>query len=236
LKTRERQRPAPDRSLLAFADPALASAQNVTPALTAYRERGLPLTRLPSARLEVAGIRSLFQPAASQVYVGEQAQEQTVKTEKLESFRYVHFAAHGYFDDEEPSRSGIVLSQQGDPGNDGILQAAEIMRLRLNADLVTLSACQSGLGKILAGEGVMGLSRAFFYAGSQSLVVSLWNVNDAATAELMKSFYANLKSGMGRDQALRKAKLSLMSSRNRSWRNPYFWAPFIFMGLAAPGQ
>src|SRR6185369_2872901 len=133
------------------------------------------------------------------------------------------------FDEEQPSRSGIVLSQEGD--NDGVLQSAEIMRLRLNADLVTLSSCQSGLGKILAGEGVMGMTRAFFYAGAQSLVVSLWSVNDAATAALMKRFYSNLKAGLRRDEALRQAKLALMKTPGSSWRHPYYWAPFVFLGL-----
>lgn len=110
------------------------------------------------------------------------------------------------------------------------------MRLRLNADMVTLSACQTGLGKVLAGEGVMGLTRAFLYAGAQSLVVSLWSVNDAATAELMKGFYGNLKAGMARDEALRQAKLSLMRRPGGSWRHPHFWAPFVFVGDSGRSQ
>lgn len=110
------------------------------------------------------------------------------------------------------------------------------MRLRMNADLVTLSACQTGLGKLLAGEGVQSLTRAFFYAGAQSLVVSLWNVNDAATAELMTNLYKNLTRGVARHEALRQAKIAM--TKNPRWSHPYYWAPFIFTGLHtsfAPG-
>jgi len=102
------------------------------------------------------------------------------------------------------------------------------MRLDLNADIVTLSACQTGLGTLLAGEGVIGLSRAFFYAGAQSLVVSLWSVNDAATAELMKYFYTNLRAGMSRDDALRQAKLSLIKTNGARWQHPHFWGAIRF--------
>lgn len=226
LRERNLNRKQPERSLLAFADPALVGSQG------ASAERGFSYQSLPQARLEVAGIQSLFPAAATSVFVGKEAQEQKVKTARLEDFRFVHFAAHGYFDEERPARSGIVLAQDGESGNDGFLQAAEVMRLRLNADLVTLSSCDSGLGKLLDGEGVMGLSRAFFYAGAQSLVVSLWKVNDAATSELMKRFYANLKAGLPRDEALRQAKLALMKSGNAAWRHPYFWAAFVFVGDA----
>jgi len=129
-----------------------------------------------------------------------------------------------------------VLAQQAGDADDGMLQAREILRLKLNADVVTLSACQPGLGKLLAGEGAMGLSRAFFYAGAQSLVVSLWNVNDAATAELMKAIYTHLKAGGARDEALRRAKLSLAKGPNRAWRHPYYRAPFVFLGDPQPSR
>lgn len=101
----------------------------------------------------------------------------------------MHFAAHALIDDRVPARSGIVLSLVGDSKEDGVLQMGEIMRLRLNADPVTLSACSTGLGKLFDGEGMVGLTRAFLYAGANSVVVSLWNVNDYATAELMKASY-----------------------------------------------
>jgi CHAT domain-containing protein len=228
IRQRGLRKAPPTRNLLAFADPIVASASTVAQAWE--RERAMALTPLPNTRTEVSAIRSLFNAASTQVHLGADAQEQSLKSEQLESFRYLHFAAHGYFDEEEPARSGIVLSQAGDSSSDGLLQAPEIMRLRLNADLVTLSACQSGLGRVLAGEGVLGLTRAFLYAGAQSVVVSLWNVNDVATAELMKHLYTNLRAGQPRDQALRQAKLTLMKTPNSPWKHPYFWAPFIFIG------
>lgn len=215
---KQRNRKPPPRSLLAFADPAYGNP----PALVA--ERGFDFTRLPQTRAEVAAIRTLF--PVSKVFVGAEADEHALKSADLENFQYLHIAAHGYFDEQHPARSGVVLTPGQD--DDGVLQAHEVMRLRLNADLVTLSACQTGLGKLLAGEGVLSLSRAFFYAGAQSTVVSLWNVNDAATAQLMKSFYTNLTRGLPRDEALRQAKLAMLKST--AWRHPYFWAPFIFTG------
>jgi CHAT domain-containing protein len=184
----------------------------------------------------VNALRTLFGAPASRVFLGAEARERNLKTEDISAYRFVHFATHGYFDEAQPARSGLVLAQQAGDTDDGILQAREIFRLRLNADVVTLSACQSGLGKLLAGEGVMGLSRAFFYAGAQSLVVSLWNVNDAATAELMKVFYTHLKAGVARDEAMRRAKLALAKGPNRAWRHPYFWAPFVFLGDPLPAR
>jgi CHAT domain-containing protein len=105
-----------------------------------------------------------------------------------------------------------------------------VMRLKLNADLVTLSACRTGLGKLLNGEGMVGLTRAFFYAGAKSVVVSLWNVNDIATASLMKSFYKHLQQGKSKEVALQLAKLELLKGAQRAWRHPYYWAAFVLVG------
>jgi CHAT domain-containing protein len=123
-----------------------------------------------------------------------------------------------------------VLSLTGHSKEDGILQMSEIMQLKLDADLVTLSACSTGLGKVLAGEGVVGLARTFLYAGADSVVVSLWNVNDNATAELMKDFYTNLNRGMSKEESLRQAKLKMLHGRQFEWTHPYSWAPFVLVG------
>lgn len=218
LRKRGEGRAAGGGSLLAMADPVVSAAVGT--------ERGFAFTQLPNARVEAEGIARLF--AGARVMVGTEAKEASLKSADLGSFRYLHFATHGYFDEEQPARSGLVLGQSA--GDDGFLQAREIFGLKLNADVVTLSACQSGFGRLLAGEGVVGLSRAFFYAGAQGLVVSLWNVNDAATAELMKAFYAGMKEGLGGAEALRRAKASMARGTNRAWRHPYFWAPFVFVG------
>jgi CHAT domain-containing protein len=104
------------------------------------------------------------------------------------------------------------------------------MRLKFNADIVALSACSTGLGKLVNGEGVLGLTRAFFYAGARNVAVSLWNVNDSSTATLMESFYLNLRRGLPESEALREAKLSLLRSSQPTWRHPYFWAAFVLEG------
>ena len=220
LRSRSEGSSKPSRILLAFGDPV-------------YTARGFDFTRLPNTRAEVTAIRSLYPADASRVYLGAEASEESVKGEQLDQYRFLHFAAHGYYDEEQPLRSGIVLSLSGDSRQDGVLQVPEIMRLRLRAEMVSLSACQTGLGKLLAGEGVMGLGRAFLFAGADSLLISLWNVNDASTATLMKRVYENINRGLPRDEALRQAKLSLLRSQEAVWRHPYYWAPFVLLGNPA---
>ena len=185
---------------------------------------------LPYTRTEVNDIGSLFSDPERHLFLGAAAREQTLKAEMLDRYRYIHFAAHGVIDEDYPARSGIILSAAGDTREDGVLQMSEVMRLKLNADLVTLSACRSGLGKLVNGEGIIGLTRSFLYAGADGVVVSLWDVNDLSTAALMKSFYANLKQGMPKDEALRQAKLELLKGKQRTWQHPYFWAPFVLVG------
>ncbi len=197
-----------------------------------YLERGLDLRRLPYTRTEVTSIGLLFPVADRKVFLGAEANEEKVKSEPLAHYRYVHFATHGVVDEENPLRSGVILSLEGNEKEDGVLQVSEIMRLKLNADLVTLSACRTGMGKVVNGEGVLGLTRAFIYAGTRSVVASLWNVNDTATAELMKEFYQNLKRGMSKDEALRQAKLRLLRGKQQTWHHPYFWASFVLVGAS----
>ncbi|HEX3085927.1 MAG TPA: CHAT domain-containing tetratricopeptide repeat protein [Pyrinomonadaceae bacterium] len=227
------------RGLLAFGDPVYYDSENeperapdksANPISRAYMERGLDLRRLPYTRTEVNDIAGLFPSADRKVFLGADANEKNVKSERLDNFRYVHFATHGIVDEEKPARSGVILSLKGNEKEDGVLQVTEIMRLKLNADVVTLSACRTGMGRIIGGEGVLGLTRAFLYAGSRSVVASLWNVNDTATAELMKSFYANLRKGEPKDEALRQAKLTLLKGKQTTWRHPYYWAPFVLVG------
>jgi CHAT domain-containing protein len=226
------------RGLVAFGDPAYSEGdtQNERSAASAatraayYFEGGLDLRRLPYTRTEVNAIGALFNSADRKVFLGLDANESKVKTEALDKYRYVHFAAHGIVDEENPVRSGVILALQSNDKEDGVLQMTEIMRLKLNSDLVTLSACRTGLGKVVGGEGVLGLTRAFLYAGSRSVLASLWNVNDTATAELMKSFYTNLKKGEPKDEALRQAKLTLLKGKQTTWRHPYYWAPFVLVG------
>jgi CHAT domain-containing protein len=227
--------------LLAYADPVFGRRQVVTQtrenrnklvdiARSLYRERGMKLDPLPYTREEVKNIAALYPRKASKVYVGPAATEASVKRENLDHFNCLHFATHGLIDEEVPARSGVVLSLVGEKEEDGILQMNEIFNLDLSAELVVLSACQTGLGKLVKGEGMIGLTRAFMYAGASSVVVSLWNVRDSSTAEFMKSFYRHLRVRKDKAEALRQAKLDMIRSDIPAYRFPYFWAPFVVIG------
>ncbi|HQR35472.1 MAG TPA: CHAT domain-containing protein [Blastocatellia bacterium] len=223
------------RGFIGFGDPVYAKAEPEIAPNAQIRERGFDFRQLPYTRTEVTEIAALFPATERRILLGAEADEANVKSEPLEKYRYVHFATHALVDEEYPARSAIVLSaptgdEATDKKEDGALQMAEVMRLKLNADLVTLSACRTGLGRMLHGEGIIGLTRAFLYAGADSVVVSLWNVNDIATASLMKAFYKNLKQGLNKDDALRQAKLELLRSPQPAWRHPYYWAPFVLVG------
>jgi CHAT domain-containing protein/Tfp pilus assembly protein PilF len=245
LQAINRPTAAPSRTLLAFGDPIvtpssvtqtpMAVTRSTTqPAATSpiddYAERGFSFTRLPYSRDEVLAISRLFPVTQRQVYLADQAREETVKSQKLDDFRFIHFATHGFIDESKPGRSGILLSRGPNSQEDGVLQIGEIMRLKLNADLVTLSACSTGLGKLINGEGILGLTRAFFYSGARNVTVSFWDVNDSATSALMKAYYANLKRGLPKSESLRQAKLTILHGKNSTWSQPYFWAPFVLIG------
>ena len=150
---------------------------------------------------------------------------------ELGKFRIVHFATHGLLNSQHPELSGLVLSlvdERGRPQN-GFLRLQEIYNLRLPADLVVLSACQTALGREVKGEGLVGLTRGFMYAGAQRVVASLWQVDDLATAELMKAFYRGmLREGLSASAALRAAQLEIR--RQKRWAAPYYWASFTLQG------
>ena len=169
------------------------------------------LPRLPGTRHEALALTALFARDRSRLLLGSDASERELfdlnAPGELAKYRYVHLATHGLADSERPELSGLVLARAPvDPDYDGVLHMREVFHLKLNADLVVLSACQSGLGKHLTGEGMVGLSTAFFFAGTPSLVVSLWNVSDVSTALLMRRFYENLLKGQRKSGALREAK------------------------------
>ncbi len=140
-------------------------------------------------------------------------------------FDYIHFATHGLFESDAPLNSGLFLAK--DSENDGVLSVNELYSIRLNADLITLSACETALGKINPGDDVVGLTRGFLFAGSNSIVASLWKVDDMATAQLMTEFYSNLRKTNKRD-ALRDAQLNIKKQNE----HPYFWAAFQLTGMS----
>jgi tetratricopeptide (TPR) repeat protein len=191
-----------------------------------------PAGPLPFAREEVVRIGGLFPADHRLLLLGAKANETALKTMDLRDFLYFHFAGHGWFDEEAPWRSGILVAPAG--GEDGLLQMNEIFTLRTGPCLVVLSACQSGFGRFVRGEGIVGLTRAFLYAGARGVVVSLWNVNDRSTAELMEAFYREMGAGARPSSALRRAKLTLLRSALAAHRHPSSWAPFVLVGDPGP--
>ncbi|MEQ8629326.1 CHAT domain-containing tetratricopeptide repeat protein [Ekhidna sp.] len=196
-----------------------------------FDENEVRMSALPGSEKEIDEIRYLFMGSncETKVCIGTEASESNFKKENLSKFRYLHFATHGFVNESEPALSRIFLK----PGNeeDGSLYTGEIYNLNIDADLVTLSACETGLGKVAKGEGIVGLSRALQYAGANNIIVSLWQVADASTAQMMIEFYRyNLHNEHhGYNTALRQAKLSLLDSEEYS--RPYYWAPFILVGM-----
>ena len=160
-----------------------------------------------------------------------QASRETATSPDLAQYRIVHFATHGLLDSKHPELSGLVLSlvdQQGKSRN-GFLDLEDVYNLNFAADLVVLSSCETGLGKEIDGEGLVGLTRGFMYAGAQRVIASLWKVDDAATAELMEYFYRGvLKERMTPAAALRQAQLKMLQKKR--WAAPYFWGAFILQG------
>ncbi|HET9235408.1 MAG TPA: CHAT domain-containing protein, partial [Candidatus Eisenbacteria bacterium] len=188
------------------------------------------LKRLPQSRVEVESIAKRFPQDDRTVLLGREARESAVTApQALGRYRIIHFATHGLVDQRHPERSSLALAYPQDAQEDGYLQASEIYRLRLGADLVVLSACETGLGRMVRGEGVLGLPRAFFYAGARSVLVSLWSVSDQSTSQLMTSFYGSLiEKGETTARALSTAKASLRGKPNVS--HPFYWAPFVLIG------
>jgi CHAT domain-containing protein len=193
--------------------------------------RRVVIPRLPFTRQEATRLLALAPKQSSFGAMDFQANRETVLSGELSQYRYVHFATHGMIDSQRPGLSALVLSmvdEQG-KGRDGFLRANDIYNLRLGAELVVLSACQTGLGKEIKGEGLVGLTRGFMYAGGARIVVSLWNVNDRATAELMMKFYERmLKRGERAAAALRAAQVEMW--RLKQWQSPYYWAAFTLQG------
>jgi CHAT domain-containing protein/Tfp pilus assembly protein PilF len=240
----DEQRPRPERPLWAMGDPvyqptderltARAEVAQETRYSEAKYHGGVPsaaFERLPSTGVEVEGLRRLWDAPAEAILVGPAATEAAVKTasasDTLAKYHYIHFATHGILRLADGTPPSLVLSLAGDQhGEDGFLTLGEVTGLRLNADLVVLSACQTGQGRLYKAEGVNGLARAFLYAGSRAVLCSLWRVDDEATAGLMADIYAGLKADQSAPEALRAAQLQ----RIAAGEPPLHWAPFILIG------
>jgi CHAT domain-containing protein/tetratricopeptide (TPR) repeat protein len=248
-KEKRQNLPMPRKALIAFADPQYdRTAAEKSPAIlrAGGSEKQWKFDRLVNSEREANGIAKVFDgtKGAAEVYLQDRAKEENVKAPgRLRDYQVVHFSAHGLVNESRPRFSGLVLTlpkQTGEgkfpeAGEDGILSAYEIFNLKLNAELVTLSACETALGKEIKGEGLMSLARAFMYAGTPSVLASLWKVDDRGTADLMIDFYQLWREGMkvgkrtvklNKAEALRRAQLKAIAAGS----HPFYWAPFVLVG------
>ena len=239
-------RAAAEKVVAVFADPVFdktdervtgSSSRNtgghhVAPAVAASADEITALPRLPYTRQEAEAILALAPATGRKAALGFEANRAAALSDDLSKFRIIHFATHSFLDSAHPELSSIALSmldRQGKPQN-GFLRSHEVFNLKLGAELVVLSGCRTGLGKEVKGEGLYGMTRGFMYAGSRRVLVSLWDVQDQATARLMTDFYRELL-GPNRPptaSALRAAQIAIW--RDGRWQAPYYWAAFVLQG------
>jgi CHAT domain-containing protein len=235
LRASARDSKRKDKTWVGFGDPSYGDAgpgSELRRGL-ATLTRNVALLPLPGTREEVQAVADLF-GARGQAFLGLEATEEAVRA-LPKGTPFLHFACHGLQDSALPMNSALVLTlpkQEGadkDHTHDGLLQAWEIMQdLRLDTDCVVLSACETALGQDQKEEGILGLSRAFFYAGARSLVVSQWAISDESTARLMKAFYKEILAGSPKDQALQRAQAILAATPG--FAHPFHWAAFDLHG------
>jgi len=237
LARKPKQRTAERRPYLAFADPVFAPDDDPSK----LPEGALRLERLPGTASEVrAAAQALGAEPESAVFLRERAQEAALKKLDLSSVRFLHFATHGLLGEEVDwlGQPALALDLAGSRDEDGLLTMEEVFNLRLDADAVLLSACNTGRGRQVRGEGVMGLTRAFFYAGTPVVVVSLWPVSDESTSKLISELSARLARGERVADALAGARRALRSTRKSDrwgrrylpYDHPFYWAPFVVLG------
>ena len=208
----------------------IATQKTTRPKTTRLRgRRDIAFTRLLATQKEAFGIKKAF-PKKVDELIGVDASKQRLQLINFMEYYILHFATHSLLDLSQPELSSIVLSLVDKAGQEceGFLTVSDILNLKFSAELVTLSSCQTGLGKEKKGEGVIGLTRAFFYSGARRVVSTLWSVNDEATADLMVKFYSNIATGLSVSSALRKAQLDTL--RVQKYRSPYYWAAFQVQG------
>jgi CHAT domain-containing protein len=229
-----RQEAEPQKALLAFADPVYELGQKSRTPVSSdellrefYLAQGFELYSLPHTGEEVKRISRVLKAGSKDIYTREKAKEEKLKEISLGDFKIIHFATHGLLDERTAMKSALVLSLDEDPREDGFFQAREIWHSQIHADLVVLSACQTGKGRLEKGEGVSGLARAFLHAGAHSVLAALWNINDKSTAEFMGYFYESIGRGKSPDEALHLAKVRMIGS---NYSHPFFWAAFVLNG------
>jgi len=250
LNDTSQRQPAPN-SVAIFANPVFdvddprvkssgaAQAQSADSTETAkvqptFRDIGFgegKIPALPASRDEAEAIMAVAPWGTGMKALGFDANRAAITKPELAQYRIVHFATHGLLSNEHPELSGLVLSLVNNRGQpqDGFLELEDIYNLHLPVELVVLSACDTGLGQEMNGEGLVGLTRGFMYAGATRVVASLWSVNDAATSELMARFYKEMQQGkMKPAAALRAAQIQVW--KQKMWTSPYYWAAFQIQG------
>jgi|WetSurMetagenome_2_1015567.scaffolds.fasta_scaffold00001_356 CHAT domain-containing protein/tetratricopeptide (TPR) repeat protein len=223
------RRPAKnDNSLVAFA-PSYAESINVD-SLLMERQSGNRLYDLPYARMEAEYVAGLTQ---GKLFLMGNAKEDKFKSE-AGKYGIIHLAMHTVINDLNPMNSAMVFSQPGDSAEDGFLRTYEIYGMQLKARMVVLSSCNTGSGKLTSGEGILSLARGFLYSGSQSVVMSLWKMEDKSGTDIIELFYKNLKKGMNKSRALREARHSYLSTAGQLKSHPYFWSALVVYGDNSP--
>jgi CHAT domain-containing protein len=225
----KKHRKAPTRELLAVApfatvDTVLSSHLGQSDWLASTRSD--TLWGLPYTQAELDSIQRVFETDA---FYGAEATE-ALFVERAGDYRILHLSTHGKADPRVGDYSYLAFYPKPDSLENELLYVRDLYNLQLNADLVVLSACETGTGELQRGEGIISLARAFAYAGAKSIATTLWQVNDQSTQELMARFYQHLKSGMTKDAALRQAKLDYLDGHNDTGAYPFYWAAFIGVG------
>jgi len=218
-------------SVLAFA-PEYKSGIGSNESESTLRQITNQLKPLVNAQEEVVNVMNLFRGT---VFKNDEATESNFKSNSPK-YDVLHLAMHTLMNDEDPMYSKMVFTMDNDSIEDGYLNTFEIYNLNLNAQLAVLSACNTGSGKILNGEGIMSLARGFIYSGVPSIVMTLWEVDDKSGADIMTGFYSHLKAGLSKDVALQKAKLDYLSTASQLRAHPYFWSAYVNIGNSKPLQ
>jgi CHAT domain-containing protein len=233
------KRPKPEgysKDLLAFGAPSYlkpvsrGNRDSRSPSqilLDLYEKSGFSVSPIPYSAKEVKEIARYFKADKKDVFVKTKASEQILKSLNLNDYRIVHFACHAFSDESYPLRSTLVFSLENESEEDGFFQVLEMYKLRLKAELTVLSACQTGKGKNIQNEGVLGLPRVFFYMGSRSVISTLWSIHDKATSQFMKFFYEYYAHNIGKARALQLAKQRMMGTK---YSHPFYWGAFILTG------
>ncbi len=204
------------KQIVSFGDPIISN--------------GLSFEPIPYTAKEIKSINSKFKSAQSDIFLSSEATESAFKSYSFENVQYLHIASHGYCNFSDPDQSGILFSPSTENAPSDMLHIDEFRNLKIPVKLTFLSACQTGTGKVLPGEGVMGLANPFILAGSKSVIVTLWKIDDRASSKMVPMFYDYLLKGLPISEALSSAKNKMINSDISLYKHPFYWAPFIYIG------